>query len=356
MDDLKKGLQEIADGKSVAALVTIIRVKGSTPRKPGAKMLVFADGRTYGTIGGGCGEAEIRQQALHVLDNRTSKWYTLNMTNDTAEDEGMVCGGIMEVFIEYLNEAQAEYWRLCLEVVKSKESFVMFTLVQAPNPDQVGRKFLLTRTAQPIGGLGDTSLDLTAKELFDGIWTENRPRLVNLEHEGHVQEDKTGFTYQLFVEKITAPIELLVLGGGHIALPICQMGKILGYNVTVVDDRPFFANTERFSCADKVICNNFNQALDQIEITPATFVVIVTRGHRYDKDCLRKVVLKPAGYIGMIGSKRRVKALMNELAEEGIPVERLNKVYSPIGLKISAETPQEIAISILGEIIQVQHG
>lgn len=356
MDDIKAGLQVIANGNSTAALVTIISVKGSTPRKPGAKMMVFADGRTFGTIGGGCGEAEVRREALFALDNKKSHWYTLDMTNDTAEDEGMVCGGTMEVFIEFLNGVQAAFWSQCLQVIESKESFVMLTLLRAEAPDRVGQKLLMTPSGQKLGGFGDERLNQFADELFAAIWTEHKPRLVYLDQEYRVQEDKTNFAYQLFVEKVTAPIELLILGGGHIALPLCQMGKILGYNVTVVDDRPFFANTQRFSSADKVICNDFIQALEQIAITPATFVVIVTRGHKHDKDCLRGVVEKPAGYIGMIGSKRRVKALLSELAEEGISAEHLNKIYSPIGIKISAETPQEIAVSILAEIIQVQHG
>lgn len=356
MDEIREGLREIANGKSAAALVTIVSVKGSTPRKPGAKMIVFADGRTYGTVGGGCGEAEIRREALRVLDHSKDKWYTLDMTNDTAEDEGMVCGGTMDVFIEYLNKDQAEFWNHCLQFVERKESFVMLTLVRADDPAQVGKKLLMTDSDQTFGDLGYVELNSAASELFTTIWREHKPRLVNLDHEYRVQEDQSSFAFQLFAEKVTAPIELLVLGGGHIALPLCEMGKILGYHVTVVDDRPFFANTQRFSSADKVICNDFSKALEQLEITPATFVVIVTRGHRHDKDCLRQVIEEPAGYIGMIGSKRRVKALMNELTEEEISVELLNKVYSPIGLKISAETPQEIAVSILAEIIQVQRG
>ncbi|WP_425803832.1 XdhC family protein [Desulfitobacterium sp. Sab5] len=357
MDDIKEGLQEIAGGNSQAAvLVTIVSVKGSTPRSPGARMIVFGDGRTYGTIGGGCGEAEVRREALNALRYRINKWYTLDMTNDTAEEEGMVCGGTMDVFIEYVDESQAEFLSKCLQFINQKDTFVLLTLVRSDDSAQVGKKLLITNSEHQFGDLGCPDLNSAAIELYAAIGKENKPRLINLDHEFKVQENNTGFKYQLFYEKVTAPIELLVLGGGHIALPLCEMGKILGYHVTVVDDRPYFANTQRFSSVDKVICNDFCKALEEIEVTPATFIVIVTRGHRHDKICLRQVIERPAGYIGMIGSKRRVKALMSELAEEGISVELLNKVYSPIGLKISAETPQEIAVSILAEIIQVQRG
>lgn len=356
MDEIKEGLQEIAGGKSQTVLVTIVSVKGSTPRSPGVRMIVFGDGRTYGTIGGGCGEAEVRREALNALKNKKNKWYTLDMTNDTAEEEGMVCGGTMDVFIEYVDETQAEFWGQCLQAVDHNETFMLLTLVRSADSAQVGKKLLITNSKLQYGDLGSSDLNSAALELYAAIGKENKPRLINLNHEYKVLDDNINFKYQLFYEKVTAPIELLVLGGGHIALPLCEMGKILGYHVTVVDDRPFFANSQRFSCVNNVICNDFCKALEEIEVTPASFIVIVTRGHCHDKICLRQVIQKPAGYIGMIGSKRRVKALMSELAEEGISSELLNKVYSPIGLKISAETPQEIAVSILAEIIQVQRG
>ena len=134
------------------------------------------------------------------------------------------------------------------------------------------------------------------------------------------------------------------------------MAKIIGYEVSVVDDRPSFANSARFPTADTIICDDFERALDAININPQTFVVIITRGHRYDKVCLRKVINQPASYIGMIGSRKRVKALLAELEEEGVPNKLLQKLYSPIGLKIGAETPEEIAVSILSELIKVQRG
>lgn len=132
------------------------------------------------------------------------------------------------------------------------------------------------------------------------------------------------------------------------------MAKILGYEVTVVDDRPSFANSTRFNGADRIICDDFERALDAININPQKFVVIVTKGSYSDKVCLRKVINQPARYIGMMGSYRKVKALKAELEEEGVRSESLQKLYSPIGLKIGAETPVEIAVSILSQLIKVQ--
>ncbi|MHB1652634.1 MAG: XdhC family protein [Desulfitobacteriaceae bacterium] len=355
MEDIKEGLQEHAKEKSGAALVTIIGSKGSTPRKPGAKMLVFPDGRTFGTVGGGCGEAEIRREALNVLRSRQQQTYALNLTNDTAAEEGMVCGGIMEVFIEYLDGTQVEFWQECLKLMESKESFLMISLIKAKEQDLAGKRLLWTTSGKKVGDLGELKLNSAAGELFSAGLAERKPGLVYLDASGQALfEDRTEAAYQLFVENIATPINLVILGGGHIALPLSQMGKIIGYTITVVDDRPYFANSQRFASADRVICNAFRQALKEVEINPSTFVVIVTRGHKHDKECLREVIDKPAGYIGMIGSRRRVKALLGELAEEGIEQEQLNQVYSPIGLNIGAETPEEIAVSILGEIIRVQ--
>jgi xanthine dehydrogenase accessory factor len=134
------------------------------------------------------------------------------------------------------------------------------------------------------------------------------------------------------------------------------MANLLGYQVTVVDDRPAFANRSRFPNAKEVICNDFGRAVQQLAVSPKTFVVIVTRGHRHDKLCLQGLITRPTAYIGMIGSRRRVKALIKELAAEGIAPEDLQKLHSPIGLDIAAETPEEIAAGILAELIKVHRG
>lgn len=145
---------------------------------------------------------------------------------------------------------------------------------------------------------------------------------------------------------------LIILGGGHIAKPLAEFGSKAGYSVTVIDDRPSFANSARFPTAENVICESFEKCFDLINLNQSTFVVIVTRGHRHDMHCLKEVLKYNTAYVGMIGSRRRVKAAMDQLINEGYSKESLNKVCSPIGLDIGAVTPEEIAFSIIAQVIK----
>lgn len=344
----QKELQRVITSDIPAVMVTIIAVKGSTPRKPGAKMLVLGDGRTYGTVGGGCGEAEVKKEALNVIDNQQSKKHILNMTNEIAEEEGMACGGIMEVYLDYLGDVYGRERNLLsqyLQAINDGEEPVLITVVHSDNLSniQLGSKLYVNKQGGLLGTPVNSEISSLVKEQAVAVRLEGKARLVSLDN------------VQLMVEPITAKFKLLILGGGHIALPLAKMGKILGYHVTVVDDRISFANTGRFPFADLVICNDFVKAILDTDIDNQTLVVIVTRGHRHDKVCLREVIKHPAYYIGMIGSKRRVRALLAELQED-IAQERLSAVHTPIGLSIGAETPEEIAVSILAEIINTYRG
>jgi xanthine dehydrogenase accessory factor len=355
------GLEKVLHQKLEAALIIVTSVLGSSPRKPGTKMLVFADGTTVGTIGGGCGEAEGRREALNVIAAYTSKVYHLNMTADIAQEEGMVCGGSMEIFIDYLGfqspieqtNSNKEY----LSAIKETPNPIIVTLIEALDVQLIGKKLFIKQNGDILGDLGREELSRIAQERAKIEGKSCRLQLISLdsEFEPCVSSVKKA-AYRLLIEPPTTVGQLLILGAGHIALPLATMAKIIGYEVSIVDDRPSFANSTRFPSADTIICDDFARALDTIKINPQTFVVIITRGHRYDKVCLEKVIYQPAAYIGMIGSRKKVKELLAELEEAGVPNRLLQKLYSPIGLKIGAETPEEIAVSILSELIKVQKG
>lgn len=194
-------------------------------------------------------------------------------------------------------------------------------------------------------GPGAPGLEEALDEMAPGILAGRRPRLETLEvKDGNIT---------LFLEPVLPEPGVLVLGGGHVGQQVAAAAKLVGYRVTVVDDRPDFANKALFPKADRVICAPFTTALQEIEINPSTFIVIVTRGHRYDYECLRAVIRAPAAYIGMIGSRRRVRGVRERLLAEGVDPQLMARVHAPIGLDIGAETPAEIAISILAEIIRV---
>lgn len=348
--NFRAGLETICSGDATAALITVTRVKGSTPRKPGAKMLLLRDGQTFGTIGGGCGEAEVRREALAALDSQTSSAYWVNMTNDVAEEEGMVCGGVMEVFIDIIRlgaSPEKELIKDYLWDLENKEEPVLVTVLNSPDRAQIAQKYYLTAKGIEGGLSGDDLIREAARKIAGDARAGEKTTVVQIEGQKPLE---------LLVEPAPAPVELLILGGGHIALPLATMAKILGYRVTVVDDRPTFANPGRFPGVDRVICDDFGKAIEKLKLGPKTFVVIVTRGHKHDKVCLRKVITGETAYTGMIGSRRRVKALLTEMEQEGIDKEVLKKVHTPIGLDIGAETPEEIAISILAEVIKVNRG
>ncbi|MFZ3172915.1 MAG: XdhC family protein [Carboxydocellales bacterium] len=268
-----------------------------------------------------------------------------------AEAEGMVCGGTMSVYIDILNNGIGGDKQLLLAYLHSitaGEEPILITVTKSAYTDKFppGGKLVLTSGGKLIGTLGDEQTNQAALQLAEQVRLEGKTLLLDLPS-GDVQ---------LFLEPAPTPVDLLILGGGHIALPLATMANLLGYQVTVVDDRPAFANRSRFPNAKEVICNDFGCAVQQLAVSPKTFVVIVTRGHRHDKVCLQGLITRPSAYIGMIGSRRRVKALIKELAAEGIASEYLQKLHSPIGLDIAAETPEEIAVGILAELIKVHRG
>ena len=160
---------------------------------------------------------------------------------------------------------------------------------------------------------------------------------------------------EVFVEYLTKQPKLVVCGGGHISKPICQMGKMLDFHVTVVDDREEFANEERFFMADQVICCDYEELLHKVPFAPNTYYIVVTRGHRGDTCCVRQLLSYPCTYLGMIGSRKKVAITKEKLKAEGFTEEEIMSLHAPIGLKIGAQTPAEIAVSILAEIIQVKN-
>lgn len=165
-----------------------------------------------------------------------------------------------------------------------------------------------------------------------------------------------GGNVDVFLEVLSRPPRLIVVGAGHIAVPLARMAKLLDFEVIVLDDRPEYANKERFPDVDRIMVGPYRETLAQAPLHSDTFVVLVTRGHVHDQACLEQVLDSPAAYIGMIGSKRRVRTVMQHARERGYDVSRLERVYAPIGLDIGSQTPAEIALAIMGEIVNLRRG
>jgi xanthine dehydrogenase accessory factor len=230
---------------------------------------------------------------------------------------------------------------------------VLATVIKTENIDDVSvsDKCLIREGMVSRGNIKDEELLRAILKEAENRLKLEQSRRIPLELEG------TGRKAEVFFEVVTAMRKVIIVGAGHLAIPMVRFSKILGFHITVLDDRVLYANRERFPDADEVLVGNMAETLRTLEITPQTYVVLITRGHEFDEPCLREVIHSPAKYIGMIGSKRRVKACFIRFRdEEGIPEELLKKVYAPIGLDIRAESPEEIALSIIAEMVKVRRG
>ena len=254
MEDIFQEIVRIRSEGRRAAVATVINATGSTPREIGSKMLIRSDGTIIGSVGGGSLEAQVCREAIKVMTENRSTVLRFDLTGKEVAEEGMICGGNMEVFVESI----------------------------VPEP------------------------------------------------------------------------RLYIFGGGHISLFLAKMGKMVGFKVVVIDDRPEFANPERFPEADEVIAQDFPAAFRNLAMNRSSYIAIVTRGHLQDETVLEWAMKTDAAYIGMIGSRKKNQTVFSHLQSKGVPKKRLGEVHAPIGLHINAETPEEIAVSIIAEIIKAR--
>jgi xanthine dehydrogenase accessory factor len=349
--------QYLEEGETLA-IATVVSTRGSTPLGVGAKMAVTASGEIIGTVGGGCGEAEVRRQAVQVIRSHNPEMVTVELMDDIESDSPAVCGGIMDIFVDpwWSGPETAPCNKLAEELVQIKrdgEGGILATVLDGGNCINVtvGDKCFIRNGALKTGNIRDRALQ-------QAILQEAAERL-HKEESGviTIALAEAGCNVKAFFEVIPAIRKVIIVGAGHLAIPLVKFSRILGFHITVLDDRVIYANRERFPEADEVLVGNMAETLGRIPITPYTYIVLITRGHQFDEPCLRAVIHSPAKYIGMIGSKRRIKACFIRFRdEEGIPEELLEKVYAPIGLDIGSETAEEISLSIVSEMIKVHRG
>ncbi len=252
-----------------------------------------------------------------------------------------------------------------LRAAREGPSVAVATVVLAPAGSEPvpGTKLLVRRDGTTLGSYGGAALEQTVIEDALAAMNEFPRRPVQaLYYRGegeriHRLEARGGAdAYEIMIEIVEAPVTLLIVGGGHIGLSLATIGEHVGFSVAVMDDRAMYANPERFPMADKVMAGDFTEMLADFPIGSNTYIVMVSRGHKQDETALRAVVNRGAAYVGMIGSKRRVSTVLRHLAEEGFDIDALERVYTPIGFDIGAETPEEIAVSIVAELIAVRRG
>lgn len=303
-----------------------------------AKMLVRTDGARWGTVGGGCLEGELTEIALAVGARGQPELVEQHLNADLAGDIGLTCGGTVEVFVEpvYPHPALAALYRGAVAVVAGGRTGVCITaLPWGDGPAKV----LVVDGVIVAGDLDpDSEAALTLASAVGE--TAHRARLGARE---------------AVVEPIVVPPSLVVFGGGHVGFHVARVARLAGFRVTVVDDRADYANRDRFPGC-QVIAAPYHEVRSHVALPRDAFVVITTRGHEHDAVVLEQILQDPPRYVGMIGSRRKAALTFRALAARGVPSERLARVRSPVGLAIGADTPGEIAVSIVAQLVAERRG
>jgi xanthine dehydrogenase accessory factor len=319
-------IERLKAGEPVT-LVTVVESKGSAPRHAGALMAVFEDGSAEGTVGGGAVENEAKKRAQELMDC-AGEIRRYNLSRDDAAGLGMICGGDVTLLFNPLPKGNAKAVSIFQDILTAR--------------DERSPRWL----AQELREDGSVRMALYGKdklELGDAMEPEPPRGAMPVYAEG--EEPR-------FVDPVVRAGRALVFGGGHVSRALVPILNSIGFPVFVFEDREEFADPERFPAASGVKLCRMDDFLNEFEIIPEDYVVIVTRGHQKDYEVLRQVLRTQAFYIGMIGSRAKVAATKDRLAADGFAWDDVARVYAPIGLAIGAETPEEIAVSIAAEMIK----
>jgi xanthine dehydrogenase accessory factor len=333
---------ELLEQGTNLVLCTLVETRGSTPQKAGAAMLVLSDGSQRGTLGGGCVEAEVKHQALRLLGQGQPHLLTFQLDSTYGWDDGLICGGRMVILATPLRGRDADpelhrYYRVYRELLHAGSGCTEAVWLGG-EAWPVGSRLLFDALGQPSAAWPPTLP--AASFARDLLPLQQRPR-------PYVRQ---GIAYL----PVWPRIRLLIVGAGHVGQAVARLAAEADFDVWVLDDRAAYANRERFPTAQRLIVGDLAaqlQHLRQHDITPQTYVIIVTRGHRHDEEALYYLAESPAGYVGMIGSKRKIRLIFEDLRSRGIPAEALARVHAPLGVPIGSQTVPEIAISIVAELI-----
>lgn len=314
---------------------SVVKASGSVPRKAGAQLIVFADGTSAGTVGGGLAEHVTIERAKQMLKKDQPRSYLerFTMNNKDAAEEGMVCGGTLTVFSQPFSGAKAascfrEIEGLCR---KDKDSWLCLPLLEGQAEGSIGvfdrGGILCSEGRMPAGLPGDSASKTKGHTaVYEGL--------------------------EVYIEPLVTQGRVLVFGGGHVAQALVPLLQTLDFKVAVYEDRPQFCTRELFREPAELVAGDFGEAAERLKINPGDYGVIMTRGHAADLIVLRQLLRHKLRYIGMMGSKRKVIAVLEQLRKEGFTDESFKDLAAPIGLEIGSETPAEIAVSIAAELIQ----
>jgi xanthine dehydrogenase accessory factor len=327
-----------ADDKSIA-LATVIQTWGSSPRRAGAKMALTPDGKITGSVSGGCVEGAVFDTGVEVLKSNRPQLLHFGVADETAWEVGLACGGSIDIFVKPLD---TELFKPLRSVLVDEQPAVLVTVVRG-SADLLGCELLVRDDGKVTGMISD--------ELNDQVLNLARETLA----QGESRRAMLSEDIELFLEVILPPPTLIAVGGVHITIALMALAKTLGYRTVVVDPRSAFGNEERFPNVDQLIQKWPDEAFQQIPLTRSTAVAMLTHDPKLDDPALMRALPSPAFYVGALGSKNTQAKRRQRLLDEGLTEAQLNRLHGPIGLEIGAGTPEEIAMSIMAEIVAARN-
>jgi xanthine/CO dehydrogenase XdhC/CoxF family maturation factor len=358
LQDIVAAFEKVKSSSTTAALATLVKASGSTYRRPGARMLMTSQGQMVGSLSGGCLEGDVFEQAQAVMTSGKP----IVVQYDTMSDEdiiwglGLGCNGIVQILIERLEqESPFNPVTFLSECLHHRQVGVLATVfhVEGEVKAQVGTR-LMVYPDRPLGGArGDRTLksNIEDADLVDQIHDDAWKALDNTRSTVKAYPLLAGKA-EVFIEVIQPPVPLMIFGAGHDAVPLLRLAQELGWYVTVVDNRQADDTQQRFPSADKVILCRPEGISEAVVLDNRTMAVVMTHNYLHDLELLKTLLPSPVRYLGILGPKSRTEKLFQDLQEQGItPTEtQLQRLYSPVGLDIGADTPEEIALSIVAEI------
>ncbi|MGA9534075.1 MAG: XdhC/CoxI family protein [Anaerolineales bacterium] len=341
MKDVESKIREWRKQGQPVALATVIQTWGSSPRKVGAKMAITKEGGIAGSVSGGCVEGAVIEVGQSVLAGERSRLLHFGVADETAWGVGLACGGEIDVFVEPLAD---EHFDLIRAAISDEDPVATATVIDGPD-DLLGRKLSARgEQADPIVGSIHDSLDADVLDAIRPLLRRGRSAKVQLEAE-------SGQGIELFIDVVPPPPVLVIVGGVHIAVALAELAHTLGYRVTVIDPRRAFGSEDRFPDVDALIQEWPQVGLAEMKLSTSTAVAVLTHDPKIDDPALMIALPSPAFYVGALGSQRTQTKRRKRLQEAGLPAGDLDRLHGPIGLDIGAQSPEEIALAVMAEIV-----
>lgn len=343
MRELYEDLRRLVEEDTPSAFCRLVETRGSTPQKAGASMLIYADGSQAGTLGGGCVEAEVKRRALRLIEEGTAEIADFQLDSDYGWDDGLICGGRMQVLIHPLGQDRCREYLAAIVQLLEQEKGLSEVIAYDPAVSGIPSpaRLLFDRDQQLVACWLPEGAELESEQLES--LRENLPALADRPR----PRARGGVAWLPVLPRC----RLVIVGGGHVGQAVANLAHDLEFEVTVVDDRESIVSVERFPTARERISGDIDLILPDIPVDSDTYCLIVTRGHNHDEQALYHLAERGARYVGMIGSKRKIKMIFQDLLDEGISEDALKRVHAPLGIEIGSQTVAEIAVSICAELV-----